>query len=212
MSKSQPTRGSGFSRTVRKFFVSAFVIFTFIAYALHERLVTPDGAAGSVAPPPSPVTTEQVLSDPANPATTSPTVYARPVTNPSAVTKNIAQPTKKPNPTTVPPTQTTVPPSPTAVVNGMYKDGQYTGDTVDAYYGLVQVKATIRNGQIADVQFLQYPNDRRTSQRINAQAMPWLQQEAIQAQSANVDIISGATLTSEAFAQSLEMALNTAKN
>lgn len=211
MSKSQPTRGSGFSRTVRKFFVSAFVIFTFIAYALHERLVTPDGAAGSVAPP-SPMTTEQVLSDPASAATTAPTVFARPVTNAPAVTKNIAQPTKKANPTTVPPTRTTVPPSPTAVVNGMYKDGQYTGDTVDAYYGLVQVKAIIKNGEIADVQFLQYPNDRRTSQRINSQAMPWLQQEVIQAQSANVDIISGATLTSEAFVQSLEMALTTAKN
>jgi uncharacterized protein with FMN-binding domain len=58
---------------------------------------------------------------------------------------------------------------------------------------------------------LLYPNDRRTSIRINATAVPDLQQEAIQAQSANVDIISGATLTSQAFVQSLQVALNSAK-
>jgi uncharacterized protein with FMN-binding domain len=75
---------------------------------------------------------------------------------------------------------------------------------------LVQVQATVQNGKIADVQFLQYPSDRRTSQQINAFAMPYLQQEAIQAQSANVNIISGATLTSEGFAMSLQSALASA--
>ena len=47
---------------------------------------------------------------------------------------------------------------------------------------------------------------------INAQAMPWLTQEAIQAQNANINIISGATLTSEAFANSLQSALSSASN
>ena len=84
-------------------------------------------------------------------------------------------------------------------------------DTVFAYFGMVQVKAVIQAGKIADVQFLQYPNDRRTSIRINNIAMPYLITEALQAQSAEVDIISGATLTSEAFAQSLQSALATAK-
>ena len=92
-----------------------------------------------------------------------------------------------------------------------YKDGTYTGPVTDAYYGMVQVQAVIQNGKISSVQFLDYPHDRRTSQEINSQAMPWLQQEAIRAQSANVDIISGATLTSEAFARSLQAALQTAK-
>ncbi len=95
---------------------------------------------------------------------------------------------------------------------GLYKNGEYTGPAVDIYYGLLQVKAVIQNGKIFDVQFLEFPNDRRTSQYINSQAMPWLQQEAIQAQSANVDIISGATLTSEGFIMSLQAALQTAKN
>lgn len=76
----------------------------------------------------------------------------------------------------------------------------------------MQVKATIQNGKIAAVQFLQYPSDRRTSQRINLQVMPYLQTEAIKAQNANVDVISGATLTSQAFIRSLQSALNTAKN
>ncbi len=93
-----------------------------------------------------------------------------------------------------------------------YKDGTYQGQPIDAYYGLVQVQVSIQNGAISSVQFLQYPNDRRTSQEINAQVMPWLQQEAIQADSANVNIISGATLTSEGFQMSLQSALQSAHN
>ena len=98
----------------------------------------------------------------------------------------------------------------TAVSAGQYKDGTYTGPRVDAYYGFVQVQADVQNGQLSNVKFLEFPSDRRTSQRINAVAVPDLTSEAIQAQSANVDIISGATLTSEAFAQSLQVALQSA--
>jgi uncharacterized protein with FMN-binding domain len=95
-------------------------------------------------------------------------------------------------------------------VSTSYKDGTYQGPPIDAYYGLVQVEVTIQNGAIQNVQFLQYPNDRRTSQEINSIAMPYLQQEAVQAQSAQVDIISGATLTSEGFIMSLQSALQAA--
>ena len=91
-----------------------------------------------------------------------------------------------------------------------YKDGSYTGDVTDAFYGNVQVKVTISGGKITDVQFLQYPNDRQTSVEINSQAMPLLGQEAIQAQSAQVDGVSGATQTSGAFIQSLQTALQKA--
>jgi len=98
---------------------------------------------------------------------------------------------------------------PELAVDGNNRNGDLTVDF--GFYGLVQVKAVIQQGKIADVQFLQYPNDRRTSIRINNIAMPYLVTEAIQAQSAQVDIISGATLTSEAFAESLQSALATAK-
>lgn len=91
-----------------------------------------------------------------------------------------------------------------------YKDGTYTGSAANAYYGNVQVQATIKNGKITDVEFLEYPNDNPNSQNINSQAMPYLKQEAIQAQSSQVDIVSGATLTSQAFAQSLQSALSQA--
>ncbi len=93
---------------------------------------------------------------------------------------------------------------------GTYKDGTYTGSTEDAFYGDVQVKVSIQSGKIASVSFLHYPDTHSTSVEINQQAMPMLQQEAIKAQSANVNIISGATYTSEAFAKSLENALSQA--
>jgi len=99
-----------------------------------------------------------------------------------------------------------------ATPSGKYRDGAYTGPTINAYYGLVQVQATVQNGRLTNVVFLQYPNDRRTSIQINNYAMPYLQQEAIQAQSANVNLISGATLTSQAFYYSLRSALQTAQN
>lgn len=94
----------------------------------------------------------------------------------------------------------------------VYKDGTYTGSAADAYYGNVQVQATIQGGNITNVAFLQYPDTHSTSVQINTQAMPYLQQEAIQAQSATVNIVSGATDTSEAFQQSLASALTQAQS
>ena len=96
--------------------------------------------------------------------------------------------------------------------SGQYKDGSYTGSVANAFYGNVQVKAVISQGKLTDVQFLQYPNDRARSIMISSIATPQLKQEAIVAQSANVDIVSGATDTSLAFVQSLSTALSSAKN
>lgn len=92
-----------------------------------------------------------------------------------------------------------------------YKDGSYTGTAADALYGYIQVKATVQSGKLTDVEFLQYPNDRRNSVEINTQAMPMLKQQAINAQTAQVDGVSGATDTSQAFIQSLGDALQQAK-
>ena len=101
-------------------------------------------------------------------------------------------------------------PSSNSYSSSQYKDGNYTGSTADAYYGNVQVAVTIMGGKITDVKFLQYPDTHSTSVEINQQAIPYLKQEAIQAQSANVQIISGATFTSQAFQQSLQAALSQA--
>jgi len=93
----------------------------------------------------------------------------------------------------------------------MYKNGEYTGKVVDVYYGNVEVKAIMRMGRLVDVRFLQYPNDRSTSIAISNEVIPALTTEAIKAQSAAVDIISGATQTSEGFMASLADALAQAK-
>jgi uncharacterized protein with FMN-binding domain len=202
-------------RAARKLALSAFVIFTFLIYAVHERLAGPDQTAANTLPD-APRPTSTLLAPttaPRRPTTAAPTAAprtnvpataAQPTDNQPAAATDTAVP-----PTDVPaPTDTAVPTA--APATGQYKDGTYKGPTVDAYYGYVQVEADVQNGQIADVKFLQYPSDRRTSQRINSIAMPYLTTEAIQAQSASVDIISGATLTSEAFAQSLQAALQNA--
>jgi uncharacterized protein with FMN-binding domain len=95
--------------------------------------------------------------------------------------------------------------------SGAYKDGSYTGSVDDAVWGNVQVKVVIQNSKITSVQFLQYPNDRSRSIEINQYADPILITEAIQAQSPNVDIVTGAPDTSDAFIQSLTDALAQAK-
>src|SRR6266481_446966 len=115
-------------------------------------------------------------------------------------------------PATQPPTVSAPPPARSAAApkpkpSALYTNGTYTGSQADAYYGTVQVKATVQGGTLANVVFLEYPNDRGTSRRINAWAMPMLISEAIQAESANVDIVSGATYTSGAFRESLISAL-----
>jgi uncharacterized protein with FMN-binding domain len=127
-------------------------------------------------------------------------------------------PTSTPASSSLPNSQTPTPvilsptPVPTLVPQGQYKNGTFTGSVEDAYYGLLQVQAVISGGKITDVIFLQYPNDNHTSQFINSQAMPLLKQEAISAQSANVNGVSGASSTSPAFIASLTNALSQAKN
>ena len=106
---------------------------------------------------------------------------------------------------------TTVTSNATKTPGSLYRDGSYAGSVDDAQWGVVQVKAVIKNGRITDVQFLQYPNDRNRSIYINSIADPQLTTEAIQAQSANVDIVTGATDSSDAFIQSLSDALSQAR-
>jgi uncharacterized protein with FMN-binding domain len=91
-----------------------------------------------------------------------------------------------------------------------YKDGTYTGPSVNATYGNVRVQVTVSGGKITDVKFLSHPGGRGTSVSINNMAMPTLIQEAISAQTAQVQAVSGATFTSNAFVQSLQSALTKA--
>jgi uncharacterized protein with FMN-binding domain len=101
-------------------------------------------------------------------------------------------------------------PSPTAVAGSGLRDGTYTGADAPNQYGDVQVRITVSGGRITGVQALQLPTDRQRSAEISQQAGPLLQQEALQAQSARVDSLSGATYTSYSYAQSLQSALDQA--
>lgn len=190
---------------MKKLLIAFFVIFTFGFYVVYQN--SGDNALPTMIPPTQaavPVATSSaVQSNPPAPVS-GPTP---PTPSPATATLNPPTPSPAPKPTpsaAVPPT----PPKP----RGLYANGSYVGSSADAYYGYVQVKAIIQNGKIADVQFLDHPQDRRTSEMINNYAMPYLTQEAIQAQSANVDGVSGATDTSMAFRESLASALAQAKN
>lgn len=84
------------------------------------------------------------------------------------------------------------------------------GSSVQTRYGPVQVSVTFTGGQITDVQALQVPGGHRESVQINARATPILAQEVIAAQSAQIDTVSGATYTSEAYAESVQAAIDQA--
>jgi uncharacterized protein with FMN-binding domain len=82
------------------------------------------------------------------------------------------------------------------------------GDSIDTRWGPVQVEVTIAGGTITDVQPLAVPYDRGRSQEINNYAVPILRQEIIDAQSAQIDTVSGATYTSDGYRNSLQSALD----
>jgi uncharacterized protein with FMN-binding domain len=100
--------------------------------------------------------------------------------------------------------------SPSPSVGSGFKDGTYTGQDVFTQFGDVQVKVTIAGGRITDVQPLQMPFEKPRSAEITQFAGPQLHDEVLQAQSAQIDTLSGATYTSEAYAQSVQAALDQA--
>jgi uncharacterized protein with FMN-binding domain len=83
-----------------------------------------------------------------------------------------------------------------------------TGAPVTTQYGVVQVRATTVAGSVTAVQTLVMSNDNPRSQEIDVQAEPLLHQEALQAHSAKIDLVSGATYTSEGYIQSLQSAID----
>lgn len=185
---------------MRKFVLTSCITLLFVIYIVYSRSNL------------STSTTNQVASLPvssSNASTTQPAPTGQP-----AASGNSAKPAGS-----TPPANSNSPspasnpaPQPAPQTAGQFKDGTYTGSVADAYFGNLQVQAVVSGGKLTDVVFLQYPKDRHTSDEINQQAMPQLKQEAITAQSANVNIISGATQTSTAFQQSLGSALSQAKS
>jgi major membrane immunogen (membrane-anchored lipoprotein) len=85
-----------------------------------------------------------------------------------------------------------------------------SGDVADTRWGPVQVQLTVASGKITNVSVVEYPNNNPRDQEINAQALPILVQETLSAQSAHIDMVSGATVTSDGYLQSLQSALDKA--
>jgi len=207
---------------MKKLFFSILVAVFYVAYIVYDR--SHPSVLGLAVTPPAQnlLSLQQTVSssspgsaDPSLAIAGQPTPPANKIQNSAPAQQTLASNTTSPAPTPNPapqPTPTPIPvPTPASQPQGQYKDGQYTGPSVDAFYGFVQVQATVSGGKLVDVQFLSYPSDRQNSIQINSQAMPYLTQEAIAAQSANVNIVSGATDTSQAFIQSLASALSQAK-
>jgi uncharacterized protein with FMN-binding domain len=86
--------------------------------------------------------------------------------------------------------------------------GRFTGADVPTRYGDIQVALTLQHGRITDVQWLKLPFDRPRSQFISQQAAPILRSEVLAAQSAQINLLSGATYTSDAWATSVQAALS----
>ncbi|WP_312677777.1 FMN-binding protein [Microbacterium sp.] len=90
-------------------------------------------------------------------------------------------------------------------------DGTYTGDATGTRYGAVQVQITVSGGVITDVQVPQYPGGDRRNVAINARAVPILVSETLDAQSADISMVSGATFTSNGYLTSLQSAIDQAQ-
>ena len=127
---------------------------------------------------------------PATPPTTSAAAASAP---PNAARSTSAAPV-----TTAPPSTTTTAPSARSA----------TGQAVYYRYGLLQLRVSVSGGHITNISRVQDEATDPRSAEINAQAIPMLHDQAVQAQSANIDGVSGATYTSEAYVQSLQSALD----
>ena len=125
-------------------------------------------------------------------------------TVPAASAQNAGQPPAGPPPPG-PGTATTT------TAQGASGTRTINGDAFSNRYGDVQVAVVLNGNTIVDVEALQLPFDRARSQEISTQAAPLLRDEVLQAQSAQIDTIGGATYTSDSYAQSLQSALDRAR-
>jgi uncharacterized protein with FMN-binding domain len=177
---------------------------TILGLALLFSFRTPDaipvtaGGLRAGAPTPDP-------SRPVTGAVARATPGATAVPAAPAVVPSTPAGTNVPGSTTRPPTS-----APTPAPTARAAAADVTGPIERTPYGNVQVEVKLNARQIVDVVALQLPNDRRRSAEISQYVEPILHEEALQAQSAQIDLISGATWTSGAYQASLESALSQA--
>src|SRR5512139_1648706 len=86
-----------------------------------------------------------------------------------------------------------------------------TGVAAETRYGPVQLQVVFSGAKITKINVLDYPTESGRDRQINSYALPILNQEAMTAQSAQIDVVSGATYTSDGYAESLQSAIDKAK-
>jgi uncharacterized protein with FMN-binding domain len=94
--------------------------------------------------------------------------------------------------------------------SGSAVSGTFTGDSVQTRWGPVQVEITVQDGKVTGSRAVVYPQENHKDEEINGYALPILDEAAVQAQSANLDNISGATVTTQGYIQSLQSAIDQA--
>ena len=151
------------------------------------------------------------------PATTAPT--STPVTTKKSTKKSTKKATTKSTKKTTTTTSSTgtttsgttpSTPAPVTTPKAAGVSGTFTGDAGNTRYGPVQVQITVVNGKITNAVALTYPTGSFRDQQINQQAIPYLIQETLAAQSANIQGVGGASYTSQGWADSLQSALTKA--
>lgn len=134
---------------------------------------------------------------------------AEPSAAPSTSESATATLTPTPTPTSTPTKSKKPTPAPTSA-SKVAKDQTVTGATAQTRWGPVQVQITVKDGKIVEAVGLQYPDGDRRSQWISSQAIPWLVEETLAEQIADVQIIGGATYTTMGWRQSLASAMQKA--
>jgi uncharacterized protein with FMN-binding domain len=130
------------------------------------------------------------------------TLTPPPASNPSP------SPSSSGSSTSSAPSASSAPSTPSGSGGGV--SGTFNGAPADTQFGPVQLQISVSGGKITSVQMLQVPQQTSHDIRINSQAVPILNQEAIHAQSAQIDMVSGATYTSQGYLQSLQSAIDAA--
>ncbi len=175
----------------KKYVASVSLVALFGIYSIYQNL--PDNSSATYAA--APVS----YNAPVTKSSTGQLAIAETTTTTPA--RTISSPTKRSSPSTV---------HRVSPLASSYKDGVYTGISADAYYGNVQVQITVQGGVVTDVTAIQSPDTHSRSLAINSRALPMLRSEAITAQNARINAVSGATYTSAAYKESIASALSQA--
>ncbi|WP_063785910.1 FMN-binding protein [Streptomyces sp. MMG1533] len=141
----------------------------------------------------------------------SPSVSASPSKTPERKRTPSSSPSASPShPVAAAPTKTSSAPSAPDTTSAAPTTRSVTGVTAQTKYGPVQVRITLTGGRITGANAVQYPEETARSENISSTAVPKLNQETLEAQSADIDTVSGATYTSAGYKQSLQSALDRA--